>query len=320
MGIKCLNRYFMQNCKHSIRKMHLSALSGKKIVVDTSIYLYKYQHQKNLHENIYLMISLFHKYNIVPLFVFDGKPPPEKMDALKERKLMKDSAEMKYNELSDSLDQIQDKELIDTILSEMDLLKRQFVKISDKDVKSVKKIMDAYGVQYYDAQGESDKVCGYLTKEKFDGCMSDDMDMFVYGCPIVLRHLSLFNETILVYKFHDILKELNFTFPLFKQIAILSGTDYNIYDNNVSLFETLKWYKEFNKHSGDNRDNEFDFYDWLNENSKYIKNKESLMKTHALYDISEINPDLDNLNVQLNRSYNKDELQILMKEYGFLFV
>ena len=44
------------------------------------------------------------------------------------------------------------------------------------------------------------------------------------------------------------------------------------------------------------------------------------MKTHALYDISEINPDLDNLNVQLNRSYNKDELQILMKEYGFLFV
>ena len=83
MGIKYLNKYLMQNCKNkSIEKKHLSYLSGKKIVIDTSIYLYKYQAQNALQENFYHMISLFRKYNIHPLFVFDGKPPIEKMDAL----------------------------------------------------------------------------------------------------------------------------------------------------------------------------------------------------------------------------------------------
>ena len=49
MGIRYLNKYLMQNCKNkSIEKKHLSCLGGKKIVVDTSIYLYKYQAQNAL--------------------------------------------------------------------------------------------------------------------------------------------------------------------------------------------------------------------------------------------------------------------------------
>ena len=29
-------------------------------------------------ENMYLMLSIFRYYNVIPIFVFDGKPPPEK--------------------------------------------------------------------------------------------------------------------------------------------------------------------------------------------------------------------------------------------------
>ena len=44
MGVKCLNRYLTQQCqKTSIEKQHISYLRGKKIVIDTSIYLYKYR-------------------------------------------------------------------------------------------------------------------------------------------------------------------------------------------------------------------------------------------------------------------------------------
>ena len=40
MGIKCMNRYLMQNCKNgSISKKSLSFLRNKKIAIDTSIYL-----------------------------------------------------------------------------------------------------------------------------------------------------------------------------------------------------------------------------------------------------------------------------------------
>ena len=248
MGVKCLNRYLTQQCqKTSIEKQHISYLRGKKIVIDTSIYLYKYRSQESLQESFYNMISMFRKYEITPLFIFDGKPPPEKMDALKERKLLKIDAEKEYHLLKDSLETIEDNEIKDTIISEMEVLKRQFVRISDKDVKSVKKIMDAYGVQYYDAFGEADRVCAYLCKDKCYGCLSDDMDMFVYGCKVVIRHLSLINETALIYHTDKILDDLDMHPSLFKQVAILSGTDYNIHDNDVSLYETMKWLREYKR-------------------------------------------------------------------------
>ena len=124
-----MNRYLMQHCKKgSIEKKPLSFLSGKKIAIDTSIYLYKYRSQEALHENFYSMISLFHKYNIIPIFVFDGKPPLEKMDELRKRKYIKDEAEKKYILLQEQLEINNDEEKI-ALLREMEKLKSQFVKI-----------------------------------------------------------------------------------------------------------------------------------------------------------------------------------------------
>ena len=318
MGIKCMNRYLMQNCKNgSISKKPLAFLSNKKIAIDTSIYLYKYRSQEALHENFYSMISLFHKYNITPIFIFDGKPPSEKLDTLLERKEEKKEAKDKYNELNERLNHIDDSEVRDNILHEMDKLKRQFVKISNKDVQSVKEIMDNFGVQYYDAEGEADKICAYLTLNKCYACMSDDMDMFVYGCKFVVRHMSLINENMLLYNVDEIVKELDLTFPVFKQICVLSGTDYNIHDNNVSLFETLKWYKEYKKCNENNED----LYEWLNNNTKYIRNFTSLLHIHNMYNYDNINCDeLDSLDISMNINYNKDKLETVMKNYGFIFV
>ena len=321
MGIKYLNKYLMQNCKNkSIEKKHLSYLNNKKIVIDTSIYLYKYQSQSALQENFYLMISLFRKHNIHPLFVFDGKPPIEKMDALKERKEMKDIAKEEYQKLSNSLSEIDmesdDEELRESILLEMEKLKRQFTKISDKNVKSVKEIMDAYGVNYYDAPGEADKICAYLSRKLQCPCMSDDMDMFVFECPFVIRQFQLSNETFMFYKKEEILNELQMSFPLFKQMCVLSGTDYNIHDNNISLNETLKWLREYNK--TDNDDDEFAFYNWLFKNTKYIQNLESLIEIHNLFKIDNNDDILDNLSI-INKDYDKLQLQNTMKEYGFIF-
>ena len=320
MGIRCLNRYFTQNCKKkSIEKKHLSTLNGKFIVIDISIYLYKYISQNLLHENIYHMISLFHKYNIHPLFVFDGKPPPEKMDTLRKRHLLKIDAEQKYNQLSIELENTLDEDLRENIIQDMYLLKRQFVRVKEKDISSVKEIMDAFGVKYYNANGEADKTCAEIQlSNKYDcyGCLSDDMDMFVYGCSRVIRHLSLINETVLIYHRDRILDDLNISFPIFKQITILSGTDYNINDNNTTLFETLKWYKEYEK-SNDNSTDQYGFYNWLLKNTKYIKNYNSLIEIHRLFDVQILTSDI---NYDINKNYNRNELKTIMSKYGFVFV
>jgi hypothetical protein len=105
MGIKQLNHFLMENCTpKAIYKTSLKQFANKTVVIDTSIYLYKFAEKSTVAENMYLMISVFRQYNIVPVFVFDGKPPAEKKALLIKRKVEKDAAEAKYNELKNTIE------------------------------------------------------------------------------------------------------------------------------------------------------------------------------------------------------------------------
>ena len=111
----------------------------------------------------------------------------------------------------------------------MDLLYRKMIRIKDTHIKNIKKLMTDYGVQYYTSDGEADDMCAYLINTgKADYCLSDDTDMFLYNCPKVLRNISLINHCVLEYDTVKILQELNMTFDNFKDILVLSGTDYNL--------------------------------------------------------------------------------------------
>ena len=111
---------------------------------------------------------------------------------------------------------------------------------------------------------------------------------------------------------------LNLTFSLFQQIAILSGTDYNINDNDVSLNETMKWYKEFVKTVENDRIHvEYEFYNWLNNNTKYITNFKSLLEIHNMFTITST---IDNINISIDKDYDLKNLQNMMSNYGFIFV
>ena len=99
MGIRALNKFLQAKCKSSIKSIPLSELSGKKIAVDISIYLYKYISENALLENLYLMISIFRSNNIIPIFIFDGKPPAEKNDTIASRKKNKTDAREEYYRL-----------------------------------------------------------------------------------------------------------------------------------------------------------------------------------------------------------------------------
>ncbi len=95
MGIKNLNNFLINNC--SISKIHLSEFQGKKIAVDASIYLYRFLSEEKLVEHTFQMVSILSHYNISPIFVFDGAPPPEKKDVLNERREKKQTAQDKYD-------------------------------------------------------------------------------------------------------------------------------------------------------------------------------------------------------------------------------
>jgi len=105
MGIKNLNKFLLDNCsKKSIKKTHLKELTGKTLVIDASIYMYKFLIENTLIESMYLFVSILKHYKITPIFVFDGKPPPEKKELLIKRRLDKLEAEQQYLQIQKSLE------------------------------------------------------------------------------------------------------------------------------------------------------------------------------------------------------------------------
>tara|TARA_B100001173_G_scaffold203162_1_gene175246 strand:+ start:1014 stop:1991 length:978 start_codon:yes stop_codon:yes gene_type:complete len=324
MGIKQLNRYIVEKCKKSsICKQKMEILRDKTVVIDTSIYMYKYHAQNALIENFYLLLSIFHKYHITPIFIFDGKPPAEKYELLKQRKADKCEAENRFTELQLQLETENDVTIRNNLTSEMNSLKRQFIRVSQSDNKVVKRLIESYGAMYYEANGEADRVCAYMvTSGKAWACLSDDMDMFVYGCNRVLRHLSVINETVLLYNMDNILTDLKMSMTEFRQITVVSGTDYNI-NEETNLIETLRWFREYtneiNKQTC-NETNKISFYTWLVSKTKYVRNYESLSAIYEMFVLDNSSyPELDELNITLNQNYDVNKLHEIMKEDGFIF-
>lgn len=284
MGIKYLNKYLLTNCsRKSINNTSLKDLYGKTIVVDTFIYLYKYMADGGgelLPKNIEKLILTFKKYNITPIFIFDGKPPQEKRILLEQRRVKKEEAKMKYDTILQKIEESEGNTL--ELTNQLASLKKQFIRIDYEHIQSAKDIMEKHNVIYIVAPGESDQLCvEYVKTQKAWGVLSDDMDMFTYGCGCVLRDLSLHNHTVKLYILKNILQDLNMNIHNFRDILVLSGTDYNIQDNH-NLYDTLKWYNEYKRycHKHNIRPN---FYDWLWRNTKYIKNLNELEKIHKMF-------------------------------------
>jgi len=314
MGIPKLNRFLLNNCsEHSIQKKHLSTFAGKTIVIDTSIYMYKFIGCNALIENMYLLVNTFKYYKMIPIFVFDGKPPKEKKDTIKMRQLDKQIAESKCADMKiELLNMLDDDPDRTELIIAIEKLKKQFVRISKTDIASVKSLLTACGVTYYDAPGEADQLCAKLVINKTAwACLSDDMDMFIYGCTRVMRHASLINNTVIFYNINGILRDLEIPMQHFREIAVISGTDYNI-SETTNLQTTLKYYKEYKSQTL-----EITFYEWLNCNTGYITDYENLQYICSMFKITEMN--VDNM-LRYDSPTNRNKMIELLKPHGFVFI
>jgi flap endonuclease-1 len=317
MGIRLLNKYIKTNCKNGVSVIKMENLRGKYIAIDTSIYLYRFLQEEVLLENFYLLLSLLKFYNITGIFVFDGKPPEEKYKLIDKRNIVKAEARKKYKELEMKInDNDYEREEKNDIQNEMVELKKKFVKLERYHIDSIKKLITAFGECYIDAEGEADQLCAKLVIKKIAyACLSEDMDLFLYGCPRVLRYLSLLNESMVLYNLSEILKELEISLNDFRQICVLSGTDYN--DNNIGLdlYKSVEFYKTYKNDEKNN--NNIDFYTWIDNNMKGIVNIIELYLINNMFL-------LDNVNLKqykINRTLiDKDNIKEIMKQDGFIFV
>jgi 5'-3' exonuclease len=275
--------------------------------------------EKSLIENMYRMITVFRHYRITPIFVFDGKPPKEKEELIQKRKIQKKMAEERYLQLKQGMDSIDD--IQPEIAAEMEKLRRQFIRIHPNDIKEVKTLMDLYGVEYLDAEGEADKVCVKMVLDKkVWACISDDMDMFVYGCKRVIRNMNLLQHTAIYYNLDNILRDLQLPLQDFREIMILSGTDYNLHQK-VTLHKSLKYYQDFKQSMlSDNPKSEDDrrFYEWLSKNR--ISNAETLYEIYNMFIMDDDKDQNKYILIKSKKTVNWTKLRDFLSCYGFVFL
>jgi flap endonuclease-1 len=321
MGIKNLNKYLRTNCtSYSIEKTHLKNYKNKTIVIDTSIYMYRFLADNALVENFYLMISLFKTYDITPLFIFDGKPPAEKYETLKQRRNERYNAKQRYTEI---LDIIKNKNISTNsfkykdLQSELEILKRKIIKVKENDIDKVKNLMDLYGVSHFTGIGEADGLCAYLVLSgQADACMSDDTDMFIYNCPYILRNLSLINHTVIHHNTNKIFNEINIPYKDFITITILNGTDYND-GSNYSFEELSEYYKEYSEYIKNTNSVEL-FEDWLKKKDVGIEVDYNKLRSLYMIDYSVYNDITKNIIIK-NKNPCIKQLYDELKKEGFVF-
>lgn len=197
--------------------------------------------ESNLHiASIFNFTIYMLKYGILPVYVFDGKCPKEKMQVVARRKNDKKIFRQKCEDIEDK--------------SSPEFIKnfRRGFSLSKEQIDECKQVLDLMGLKYVNAPEEADQQCAslaYYYKNDSIGVISDDWDILMYGSPIILKEFTFKNpnnSTIKIDK-EEILKScllkanrirekhglenlLNFTHENFLDFCILMGTDYTVND------------------------------------------------------------------------------------------
>jgi len=310
MGILHLNTFINQQCGEHIQTYSLSILKKKKIVIDMQTYLYLFLCENGtLMENVYLMCTLFVKYEIIPLFVFDGRKTTVVNKTNKRIQRKENRSKIINNVLLNP----------DKIISESKfrVLKRQVVRVTTAQIKQIQDLIKSFGFTYLDATGEADEICAHSTiTNKTHSCVSEDTDMFAYGCMKIYRNLNLTNQTISLVNVKGVLKKLNMSPEELRQVCVLANNDYNCSQENVpSIYFVIE---QFQKYKTQNCSQPF--YQWfiINNNCKDDEEKR-FERIYNIYDIFAKSTPLPTISFH-NGPVQYKQLQTTMESDGFYYI
>jgi flap endonuclease-1 len=344
MGIKNLKKMIQKHAPGAISDK--PSLYNKKIAIDSSILLYKYRYtykEENFHIQGFLYkVIEFLSAGIIPVFVFDGKPPDAKGGTLDKR--METRVKMKEridelvalrNEINGNLDfQVGADEFIDdnednennevnefkTKSEEIEQIKEikklnTQIRNIEKNILVVKKVhslqvmefLESLGIPCLQAISESEETCAYLQKKGFvDYVFTEDTDSLTFGATKVI-----FGEK--VYNLEIILTEMGLSYTSFIDFCILCGCDYTSTIPKVGPVNALKLIKAHSSIDNFNI-NIPETFDYITARSLFTQNEEYTYNFES-FDIKSM--DLPKVEELFNRyslnNFFLEKLKILLK-------
>lgn len=278
MGIKGLNPLIKRHALDAFFTMPMSKLSGKRVAIDASGWMHANMStaRKNvinrtdiareepsmtdIRREWFLSVISFIinwlSHGVTPVFVFDGRPPPEKSATLAERRTKMTTLRTEIDAIYVQLrtptpDIVETGSLVDTLRKKL----RNYIYISPEDRELFKMIIRGIGVPCLQAVGEAEQLCAMLCIEgKAAAVFSVDTDNLAYGAPLIITKLSKSSSydddgnrvsNLDCTRLDRALVGLNLTHSKFVDLCIMSGCDNN---TNMPGYAAIKSYGLLLKH------------------------------------------------------------------------
>jgi len=278
MGIKSLHKLLKKQAAEAYREISLSEYSFRKVAVDASLFLYKYKAAAGDRwlSALLNLIMCLRRNEVHCFFVYDGKPPDEKI-AEKERragekeKLREKVAAVEYalnlytrtgeveqillditarrKKSPTKVKRLMGKEkAIDKFYLEryLERLKNQVVSLSAEDIVNSQTLLTLLGVPFCTSETEAETLCAFMSLTgKVDAVMSDDTDVIAYGSPFLLHKIDTTTGKCISLSLEGILESTGFSLETFRDLCIMCGTDYNTNIRKVGPVNSFKLLQEY---------------------------------------------------------------------------
>jgi 5'-3' exonuclease len=171
MGIQQLSKILKKFAQKSIKSnVPITTFSNKIIGIDASIYFYKFLYHCNVQKNEYLLTELFFSQivyflerRIVPVYIFDGKPPIEKQGEIEKRKILKEQKKHTITDLQITA------QSLTTNISNLTDEKNSLISKQKKLQKQQQIALKQHRIHALIRNAKiSSLVCSYLFKNKYD--------------------------------------------------------------------------------------------------------------------------------------------------------
>lgn len=242
----------LQHLKEIQESTSLSRYKGKTLAVDTYGWLHRGLIScaqelcqdvptKKYINSVMKKIDMLRHFGVEPYLVFDGAYLPTKAETAKERRLKREEAQKKANELIKA--------------GNRKLAWKEFMKaagVTPEMAKSIMVELDMKKVKYIVAPYEADPQMVYLERIGLvDGILSEDSDLLIFGCNTLITKLNDYGECIEICRdnFCNVKKIpflSNYTQEQLRLVAMLSGCDYTKGIPGIGLKTAFNLVKRFN--------------------------------------------------------------------------
>jgi len=233
MGIKGLTQLIKQNSPDAIQTTNLHKLAGKRVAIDASLFMYKMLINMRTSNQAYLtshdgkvvshITGIFYKtanylaVSITPIYVFDGKPPQNKDEIIKQR-------HQKVAQAKEAMALAETEE-------QKNHLEKKTIRLTKQHVDDIKELLNLMGVSYVQANGEAEAYASEMCRQGMvDYVVTEDMDTLAFGCPKMIRMCldkSIRRPDIIsIIDLEEVMKGFSMNYQQFVDLCILCGCDY----------------------------------------------------------------------------------------------